>query len=105
MALPYLDATQSALIASAYYFGKPVIVSDAGALAEYVQEGATGWIVPAGNVEALANALSTALSDPDLARRLGAAGRAWYHEQRAEEWHTLTTLYRSLSERGHIEKR
>lgn len=97
VALPYLDATQSALIASAYYFQKPVIVTTAGALAEYVEDGQTGWIVPAGDVEALAGRLAEALSDPDRLRRMGAAGRAWYDRQRALEWRSLLTMYQLTS--------
>ena len=37
--LPYLDATQSALIAAAYHFRKPVVVTRTGALPEYVLDG------------------------------------------------------------------
>lgn len=99
--LPYLDATQSALIGAAYYFGKPVIVSNVGALAEYVRENETGWVVPAGNVKALADALQLALSDLDRVRRMGAAGRAWYNMQRAEEQQALAMLYASTSEWSH----
>ena len=52
LVLPYRDATQSALVAAAYAFGVPVIVTDVGALPEYVvrcdRPGETGWVVPAG---------------------------------------------------------
>ncbi|MEI2689528.1 MAG: glycosyltransferase [Anaerolineae bacterium] len=57
LVLPYLDASQSALVAAAYAFGKPVIVTRSGALPEYVQEGVTGWIVPPGDAAALAQTL------------------------------------------------
>ncbi|MDF1516131.1 MAG: glycosyltransferase family 4 protein, partial [Anaerolineae bacterium] len=39
--LPYLGATQSALIPAAYFFRKPVIAAPSGALHEYVQAGRT----------------------------------------------------------------
>lgn len=97
--LPYLDATQSAVIASAYYFAKPVVVSDVGALAEYVQAGQTGWIVPPGDVQELSRVLILALSDPAGTARMGAAGQAWYEKQRRMEWHTLESLYHSMSAR------
>lgn len=93
--LPYLDATQSALIASAYYFHKPVIVTNAGALAEYVVAGETGWIVPPGDVPALAERLSSALSDMEHLRRMGAAGRAWYDRQRPAEWAAVQAMYQT----------
>ena len=52
--LPYIDATQSALIAAAYYFQKPVLVSRSGALPEYVVDGQTGFIVEPGHPATLA---------------------------------------------------
>ena len=61
LVLPYRDATQSALVAAAYAFGVPVIVTDVGALPEYVvvsrwrpAPDETGWVVPAGDAGALA---------------------------------------------------
>jgi len=74
LVLPYRDATQSALVAAAYTFGLPVIVTDTGALAEYVVEGETGWIVPPGDARALASALRAALADPGRLSAMGLAG-------------------------------
>ena len=74
LVLPYIGATQSALIAAAYSFGMPVIVSDSGALAEYVVPGETGWVVPEGDSAALAAALREALSDPERTRADGRRG-------------------------------
>ncbi|MEM9197948.1 MAG: glycosyltransferase family 4 protein [Pseudomonadota bacterium] len=55
---------------------KPVIASDHGGARETVLPGETGWLVPPGNVAALADALSTALTLPEPdALRMGAAGR------------------------------
>ena len=93
LVLPYRDATQSALIAAAYFFRKPVIVTDVGALPEYVDEGRTGWVVPPGDPAALAACLAHALADPAGLERMGAAGRAWYERERAREWETLVGLY------------
>jgi len=58
---PYLDATQSAVVLTAYGFGKPVIASSAGALPEYVREGETGLLVPPGDDAALAAAIVSLL--------------------------------------------
>jgi glycosyltransferase involved in cell wall biosynthesis len=44
LVLPYRSASQSMSIALAYRFGKPVIVSRVGGLAEAVEEGRTGLI-------------------------------------------------------------
>jgi glycosyltransferase involved in cell wall biosynthesis len=42
---------------------------------EIVVEGETGFLVPPGDADALGQALARVLADPDLARRLGEAGR------------------------------
>lgn len=95
--LPYISATQSALVAAAYFFGKPVIVTDSGALAEYVQPGVTGWITPPGDAALLAQAIAAAFADPDRREQMGAAGRAWRHQQQALEFATLQHVYEQLA--------
>ena len=96
LVLPYLDATQSALVAAAYYFYKPVIVTRAGALPEYVQQGRTGYVVEPGDPGALARRLGELLGDPARVKQMGAAGRAWYETQRAQEERALSEMYESL---------
>lgn len=100
LVLPYIGATQSALIPAAYYFGMPVIATRSGALPEYVVEGETGWLVPEGNAAALAQALDEALGDPERCRRMGAAGRAWYDRERARERTELMKLYDQVAQKG-----
>ena len=55
--------------------GLPVVASRVGGLPEVVVHGETGLLVPAGDSEALAEALVQVLRDPDLRRSLGDAGR------------------------------
>ncbi|MBN1400389.1 MAG: glycosyltransferase family 4 protein, partial [Anaerolineae bacterium] len=98
--LPYTRATQSAVIAAAYFFRKPVIVSPSGALPEYVEDGRTGWIIPAGHAPSFARCLSAAVSDPSRLARMGEAGRAWYNTQRAKEQDILLDMYARVAERG-----
>jgi alpha-maltose-1-phosphate synthase len=93
LVLPYRDATQSALVASAYRFGVPVIVTQTGALPEYVVPGETGWLTPPGDSEALAGVLRTALADPGRLQAMGGAGRAWVDERRREEETALAAMY------------
>ena len=56
---------------------RPVIASDLGAPRETVLEGETGWRVPPGDPEALAEAIRRALALPAEGRAaIGAAARA-----------------------------
>jgi glycosyltransferase involved in cell wall biosynthesis len=60
--------------------GKPVVATRIRGCREEVVEGETGLLFPPGDVPALAAALTHILADPDLAQRMGQAGRV-----RAEE--------------------
>jgi glycosyltransferase involved in cell wall biosynthesis len=55
--------------------GVAVVASNAGGLAEVVLDGETGFLVPPGDISALANALLRILTDRPLAERLGRASR------------------------------
>jgi glycosyltransferase involved in cell wall biosynthesis len=56
--------------------GTPLVATTAGALPEVVgPDGVTALHVPPGDPEALAAAVALVLDDPELAARLGAAGR------------------------------
>jgi phosphatidyl-myo-inositol dimannoside synthase len=60
--------------------GLPVVAGDRGGACDAVRDGETGLLVDAADPAAVARALISLLTDPDLALRLGAAGVA-----RAEE--------------------
>ena len=55
--------------------GLPCIGTTAWAMPEIILDGETGWLVPPGGREALADALTAALVDPREAARRGAQGR------------------------------
>jgi glycosyltransferase involved in cell wall biosynthesis len=55
--------------------GVPLIGTDAGGIPEIVRDGINGRLIPPGDAAALATALDQLLSDPGLARSMGAAGR------------------------------
>jgi len=62
--------------AEAQAMGKPVVVTDIGALPEVIEEGETGFIVPPGDPAGLADGLRRALDLDDAARqRLCETGR------------------------------
>jgi len=56
--------------------GAPVIAYASGGLTDVVQDGVTGWLVPEGDVAALAHAIDGVVERPDKAMAFGTAGRA-----------------------------
>ncbi|PIQ37009.1 MAG: glycosyltransferase [Lysobacterales bacterium CG17_big_fil_post_rev_8_21_14_2_50_64_11] len=56
--------------------GLPVIASAVGQMADTLEPGHSGWLVPAGDADALADALRTALSQPQQLAAIGATARA-----------------------------
>ncbi|MGE5176182.1 MAG: TIGR04063 family PEP-CTERM/XrtA system glycosyltransferase, partial [Hyphomicrobiales bacterium] len=75
-----------------------VVASDVGGNRELVEDGATGLLFRAGDVDDLAATLRAALADPERRRTLGAAGRRRVIEERS--WRALVArdvaLYRRL---------
>jgi glycosyltransferase involved in cell wall biosynthesis len=71
--------------------GLPIICSDAvGAAFDLVQDGVNGFRVPAGSVDALADAMEMFLTNPELLDKFGAASRMlakdWTPARGAEKW-------------------
>jgi glycosyltransferase involved in cell wall biosynthesis len=69
--LPYIDASQSGVIPTAYGFKKPVVVTNVGSIPEIVDDGVTGFIVPPKNPEALAEAIIKLLKDEKSRKQMG----------------------------------
>jgi glycosyltransferase involved in cell wall biosynthesis len=74
-AMPSRTDSFGIVVLEAWANALPVVAAAAGGVAEVVAHDRTGLLVPFGDVEALASALSRPLADPSLARRLGEAGR------------------------------
>ena len=55
--LPYRSATQSAVVQTAFGRGKPVITTNVGGLAEAVEDGLTGLVIPPEKPQVLAEAI------------------------------------------------
>ncbi len=60
---PYVDATQSGVIMTAYALKKPVVATNVGGLPEMVENGKTGIIVEPKNSEQLSDAIVELLSN------------------------------------------
>jgi phosphatidylinositol alpha-1,6-mannosyltransferase len=83
LGIVYLEASAS---------GLPVIAGDSGGAPDAVLEGETGYVVA--DLTGLVDRLVELLSDPDAARAMGAAGRAWVDREwrwdlQAERLHDL----------------
>jgi len=63
----------------------PVVASRLGGVAELVEDGRTGILVPPGDPAALGDAIARVLGDRDLARRMGETGYAASLEKYARE--------------------
>jgi glycosyltransferase involved in cell wall biosynthesis len=64
---------------------RPLVGFAVGGLPEVVADGETGLLSPAGDEEALARDLVRVLADPELAARLGRAGRRRFVDRYAPE--------------------
>lgn len=72
--LPYTTASQSAVAPLAYTFSKPVIVSNVGSLAEFVEDGGTGFIFEPGNIDQLADYMVKLVEDNSKCAEMGKKG-------------------------------
>jgi len=102
VALPYVDGAASGVLLDAYSFGRPVVASRVGALPDYVEDGATGLLVPPADAPALAAAIVRLLQDDDLRHRMGQQAEQWVAEQKrsiADRW--LQVYHAALAARAH----
>jgi glycosyltransferase involved in cell wall biosynthesis len=88
------------VLVEAFACGTPVIASRLGALAEIVEDGVTGALVPPNDPAQLGQKLALFLSDPDLTTRLGGAARRAFLERYtpAVSLGRLEDIYRSAME-------
>lgn len=74
---PSLLENQPLSLVEAQIAGKPAIVSDAGGLPEMVEDGVTGLIYPAGDVDALYGLLQLLLNTPNFQSIIGNNAKIW----------------------------
>jgi glycosyltransferase involved in cell wall biosynthesis len=56
---PYVSATGSGIVQTAFAFDKPVIATEVGSLPEIIEDGKTGYLVPPEDPKELARAIVT----------------------------------------------
>ena len=76
---------------------RPLVATRTGGTPEIIIDGETGLLFAPGNAEELAAAVKKLLGDPDLARRLGCAGRARVEQRFTRELH-LTAMFELYEE-------
>jgi glycosyltransferase involved in cell wall biosynthesis len=81
VALPSLHEGLGVAALEGMAAGRPVVASRVGGLAEAVLDGETGWLVPPGDAQALAERLTLVLSDVEGRRRMGGRAREWVAER------------------------
>jgi len=86
------------VIAEAMAMGRPVVAARAGGPTEIIDDGRTGFLVPTRDDEALANRIAALLRDPEMATRIGEAGRRAVIEKFSAEDHVrlVTELYTTM---------
>jgi glycosyltransferase involved in cell wall biosynthesis len=85
-------------ILESYAWARPVVASDLGSRRELIDQGETGLLYPAGNIEQLRKAISFLAERPELAAQMGVAGRRFVEAQHAPEAHyrALMRLYTQM---------
>ena len=78
--LPYTRVYQSAVLFMAYSYGKPVVATAVGGMKEVIQDGVSGYLVPPGDEEGLAEAIGKLLSDKEKAEEMGRKARHMMQE-------------------------
>jgi glycosyltransferase involved in cell wall biosynthesis len=73
--LPYVEASQSGIVAMAFAFGKPVIATDVGSLSEVVFNGKNGLLLPSGDAGIFADAIVSLLRNNLLREQMSRAAK------------------------------
>ncbi len=95
--LPSLAEGVSNTILEAMASGLPVVATDVGGNRELIDDGRTGEVVQAGDVEAMAERIAAYAENPRRARAAGLAGRALVERQFSLE--TMSERYLALYDR------
>jgi len=85
LVLPSLSEGLGRVLLEAMACGTPVIGSAVGGIPEIIQEGETGFLIPPGDVGALAGRLKWILQHPDKATQIGESARKFAGEFFSEE--------------------
>ncbi|HEY4675817.1 MAG TPA: glycosyltransferase family 4 protein [Candidatus Angelobacter sp.] len=92
--LPSLNEGLPMTILEAMAASRPVIATRVGAIPSVIKDGETGLLVEPGDTQSLRSAVARLLSQPDLCRRIGAAGHNWVSRNYTSE--AMALKYRQM---------
>jgi asparagine synthase (glutamine-hydrolysing) len=78
---PSLQECLPLVILEAMSAGLPVVATDQGGVADLVEDGKTGFLVPVGDADAIADRMEELIRRPDLRRQMGDEGRRRFVER------------------------
>jgi glycosyltransferase involved in cell wall biosynthesis len=96
LVLPSYTEGMPNVVLEAFAAGVPVVATAVGGTPEVVEEGISGYLVPAGDAEAMAERISQALNNADELPDMGRSGRLCVQEKFG--FATQARLYRELFE-------
>ncbi len=103
VALPYISASQSGVIPTAFAFRKPVIATRVGGIPDMISDGENGILIPPKNAPALERALNRLIDDEEERNRLGENG--WRFAQEELGWQAIAkkhlAFYRKILKINH----
>ena len=87
------------VVLESYAYGKPVIASRLGSLADAVEDGKTGLLFEPKNAEQIADCIRRLYEDPALCQELGRNARKAAEEKYSPEahWNTFEKIYQQIS--------
>jgi len=98
VALPYISASTSGVLVTAYSFAKPVVASRVGCLTDYVEDGISGFLVNPADVENLAEAIVHLLMNDNLRHQMGSNAEKWMMKMEASSIdQTIGTYERAIA--------
>jgi len=103
LVLPSFSENMPIVIMEAFALGRPVISTYVAGIPELIQAGKSGWLVPASDEVALAQAMSESLTAPvEQLAAMGVAGRAYVseHHDAAKEAAKLQELFQTVIDRS-----
>jgi glycosyltransferase involved in cell wall biosynthesis len=96
--LPHTDISLSGVASVALGYGRPIVGTRRGGLADLVEDGVSGFLVEAGSVRSLGEGLQAALADRERLARMGQeAGERFRRENNmSKSAERSLALYRNL---------